>query len=213
MKDLRSTQKSYSRAKLNREIIDEDPIIQFKTWMDEVIASKLKEPTAMVLSTVSAKGVPSSRIVLLKGIELGKFVFYTNYNSDKSLEIMENANVALTFYWTELERQVNIKGSCQKVDVEISEVYFQSRSRKSQLGAWASQQSKELSSRLEMVKEFLALGIKYIGKKVPRPSHWGGYEITPESIEFWQGRPHRLHDRIKYTKESDGKWKIIRLYP
>lgn len=213
MKDLRSIQKAYSRAKLNRKSIDEDPIIQFNTWMDEVIASKLKEPTAMVLSTVSAKGVPSSRVVLLKGIELGKFVFYTNYNSDKSLEIMENANVALTFYWADLERQVNIRGSCQKVAVEISEEYFQTRSRKSQLGAWASQQSKELSSRLEMVKEFLALGIKYMGKKVPRPSHWGGYEITPESIEFWQGRPHRLHDRITYTKEIDGKWKIIRLYP
>lgn len=213
MKDLRSIQKAYSRAKLNRKSIDEDPIIQFNTWMDEVIASKLKEPTAMVLSTVSAKGVPSSRVVLLKGIELGKFVFYTNYNSDKSLEIMENANVALTFYWADLERQVNIRGSCQKVAVEISEEYFQTRSRKSQLGAWASQQSKELSSRLEMIKEFLALGIKYIGKKVPRPSHWGGYEITPESIEFWQGRPHRLHDRITYTKEIDGKWKIIRLYP
>lgn len=213
MKDLRSIQKAYSRAKLNRKSIDEDPIIQFNTWMDEVIASKLKEPTAMVLSTVSTKGVPSSRVVLLKGIELGKFVFYTNYNSDKSLEIMENANVALTFYWADLERQVNIRGSCQKVAVEISEEYFQTRSRKSQLGAWASQQSKELSSRLEMIKEFLALGIKYIGKKVPRPSHWGGYEITPESIEFWQGRPHRLHDRITYTKEIDGKWKIIRLYP
>lgn len=213
MKDLRSIQKAYSRAKLNRKSIDEDPIIQFNTWMDEVIASKLKEPTAMVLSTVSTKGVPSSRVVLLKGIELGKFVFYTNYNSDKSLEIMENANVALTFYWADLERRVNIRGSCQKVAVEISEEYFQTRSRKSQLGAWASQQSKELSSRLEMIKEFLALGIKYIGKKVPRPSHWGGYEITPESIEFWQGRPHRLHDRITYTKEIDGKWKIIRLYP
>ncbi len=145
------------------------------------IASKLKEPTAMVLSTVSAKGVPSSRVVLLQGIELGKFVFYTIYNSDKSLEIMENANVALTFYWTELERQVNIKGSCQKVDVEISEEYFQSRSRKSQLGTWASQQSKELSSRLEMVKEFLTLGIKYMGKKY-RGLHTGVVMRSPPNL-------------------------------
>lgn len=213
MSDLASIRNEYARAKLNRESVDPDPIKQFDRWMNDAITAELRDPTAMVLSTVSIEGVPSSRIVLLKGLENGKFIFYTNYESKKGLNLRDNSNVAITFFWSELERQVNIIGKAEKVSTETSEKYFDSRPLKSKYGTWASKQSRELTSRGELIKKFMALSVKYLGRKVPRPDSWGGYKVSPNSIEFWQGRPNRLHDRLLYSRDDNDEWAIKRLYP
>lgn len=211
-KKLADIRHDYSRAELSEEHVDPDPFVQFGRWMDDAIAAEALESTAMCLSTVSTDGKPSSRMVLLKGFDKDGFVFYTNYNSHKGRELAENPCAALTFFWPELERQVRITGRASKVSPEESDEYFKSRPYTSRLGAWASDQSEPIESKMVVMTRAAKLAIKYAAGSVPRPPHWGGYRVVPDGIEFWQGRPSRLHDRILYVF-VDGAWKISRLSP
>ena len=211
-KDLAHIRLEYSREELSEEHVDQDPFVQFGHWMDEAIAASAAEPTAMCLSTASTDGRPSSRMVLLKGFDKDGFVFYTNYNSHKGRELAENPFAAITFFWPELERQVRITGRTSKVSAEESDEYFKSRPYTSRLGAWASNQSEPIESKTVLVTRAAKLAIKYAAGSVPRPLHWGGYRVVPDGIEFWQGRPSRLHDRICYEL-SEASWRIRRLSP
>lgn len=211
-KDLTHIRRDYSREELSEEHVDKDPFEQFGRWMDEAIAAEVPEPTAMCLSTANSDGRPSSRMVLLKGFDSDGFVFYTNYNSHKGRELAENPFAAITFFWPELERQIRITGCTSKVSAEESDEYFKSRPYTSRLGAWASDQSEPIESKTVLVTKAAKLAIKYAAGSVPRPPHWGGYRIVPDTIEFWQGRPSRLHDRICYTLK-DSEWTIVRLSP
>jgi pyridoxamine 5'-phosphate oxidase len=213
MNDLASIRKDYSKAALDIKNVSQDPISQFTKWFDEAIAAKVPEPNAMNLATINENGRPASRIVLLKGVEDHKFVFYTNYQSRKGKELDRNPACSLTFFWPELERQVRIEGVASRIDEKRSEKYFQSRPRGSQIGAWASPQSTLISDRSLLEERAKQIEAKFKGQDVlPKPNQWGGYEIDPLMIEFWQGRQSRLHDRILYTKD-DGVWKINRLAP
>jgi len=211
-KDIQKLREDYSQSSLDEKDVDKDPISQFKSWLNESIRTKLPEPNAMTLSTVDKEQKPHSRIVLLKGIEDGKFVFYTNYNSDKGKEMDGNPNVSLCFLWKELERQVRIDGVVQRMSREESEEYFKTRPIKSQIGALASDQSKEIENRSVLEQRFEELHKKYSTGHVPMPENWGGYKVEPNSIEFWQGRRSRLHDRIKF-KKIETNWTIKRLAP
>ncbi len=189
------------------------PITQFESWFNEALASEIPEPNAMNLATVSQSGRPSSRIVLLKGIENNRFVFYSNYQSHKGKELEENPWCALTFFWPELERQVRIEGIVERTSEEKSTAYFQSRPVASQIGAWASPQSVVIADRSLLEKRMKDLEKKFEGHtSLPKPKQWGGFMVEPVMIEFWQGRRSRLHDRIVYTKQ-DSNWKISRLAP
>lgn len=210
-RDIASIRKDYSKQELSPEDCHADPLAQFQQWLDEAIASELPEPTAMHIATVAADGRPSARLVLLKGIEQQRFVFYTNYDSRKGQQLANNPFVALTFFWPELERQVRIEGRAEKVAPEISDRYFASRPYQSRLGAWASPQSQIIANKAELIKRAAEYGLKYL-TEVPRPPHWGGYAVTPERLEFWQGRPSRLHDRVQYLRQ-DQQWQISRLAP
>ncbi|MEQ1642971.1 MAG: pyridoxamine 5'-phosphate oxidase [Pyrinomonadaceae bacterium] len=212
-KDLAHIRLEYSREELSEEHVDQDPFVQFGLWMDEAIAAEVPEPTAMCLSTASKDGRPSSRMVLLKGFDQDGFVFYTNYNSHKGRELAENPYAALTFFWPELERQVRIAGSTSKVSAEESDQYFSSRPYTSRLGAWASDQSEPIESKTVLVTKAAKLAITYATGSVPRPPHWGGYRVVPDTIEFWQGRPSRLHDRIVFERTDSDNWSITRLSP
>lgn len=213
MNDIASIRKEYSKAALDAKSVLQDPIRQFTKWFDEALSANVLEPNAMNLATVNENGRPASRIVLLKGVENNKFVFYTNYQSRKGRELDNNPACSLTFFWPELERQVRIEGVASRIDEKRSEAYFQSRPRGSQVGAWASPQSTLISDRLLLEERAKKMEEKFKGLDVlPKPNQWGGYEIDPLMIEFWQGRPSRLHDRILYTKD-DGVWKINRLAP
>ena len=212
MNDIATIRKEYSKASLNEATISKNPIQQFDIWFKEAVTAQVPEPTAMNLATVNG-GRPASRIVLLKGVENGMFVFYTNYQSRKGKELDENPACSLTFFWPELERQVRIEGVAARVDAKRSDEYFQSRPRGSQVGAWASPQSSVIKERALLEERAKQIGEKFKGQeKLPRPHQWGGYEIDPILIEFWQGRPSRLHDRILFTKDGDG-WKVNRLAP
>lgn len=211
-KDLAHIRLDYSREELSKEHVDQDPFVQFGHWMDEAIAASAAEPTAMCLSTASTDGRPSSRMVLLKGFDKDGFVFYTNYNSHKGRELAENPFAAITFFWPELERQVRITGRTSKVSAEESDEYFKSRPYTSRLGAWASNQSEPIESKTVLVTRAAKLAIKYAAGSVPRPPYWGGYRVVPDAIEFWQGRPSRLHDRICYEL-SEASWRTRRLSP
>lgn len=213
MKGISEIRTDYSKAKLDISSVAPDPIVQFEKWFVEATNSKALEPNAMSLATLSESGAPTSRIVLLKGIENGQFVFYTNYQSQKGKELEANPACSLNFFWPELERQVRVAGVATRVSAETSDAYFQSRPRESQIGAWASPQSSLIKDRLILEERVKQIQEKYKDLNVlPRPKQWGGYGITPFEIEFWQGRPSRLHDRILYTF-VDKKWKINRLAP
>lgn len=216
IKDLASLRKDYKRMELEIESTEPDPIFQFKHWFEEALASNVPEPNAMILATVDKAGLPSARVVLLKGFDVNGFVFFTNYQSEKGQAISENPHVAMVFNWLELERQVRIEGVAEKLPFEESEAYFQSRPRESQIGAWASPQSSAIKSKSEILERATALDKEYpTGGLLPCPPHWGGYLVVPVKIEFWQGRPGRLHDRILYRKAATGKteWEKVRLAP
>jgi pyridoxamine 5'-phosphate oxidase len=199
--------------KLDEETIDRDPIKQFQKWFSEAIAAQLPQPEAMSLSTVSSDGRPAARMVLLKQVDEDGFVFFTNYRSSKARDLEANANVALVFFWSRLERQVRVEGTATRTSAEESQAYFATRPRESQIGAWTSPQSQTILSRAELEKKQAELEQLYKGKTVPWPEHWGGFRVKPSRIEFWKGRVGRLHDRIVYEREGDESWTIKRLAP
>lgn len=211
-KDIEKLREEYSQNTLDEKDVDLDPITQFQNWLNESLTARIPEPNAMTLSTVDSSHKPHSRIVLLKGIDKGNFIFYSNYRSDKGKEMDGNPNVALCFLWKELERQVRIEGTVTKLSREESEEYFHVRPVQSQIGAIASDQSLEIENRAVLETKFEELMELYSTGHVPMPDFWGGYLVEPTSIEFWQGRRSRLHDRIKY-KKSNNSWTIKRLSP
>lgn len=201
----------YMRAGLLEKDAAADPFEQFDRWFHDALKADLPLPNAMTLATATAAGRPSARAVLLKGVEAGGFVFYTNYQSRKARELAENPHASLVFLWSDLERQVRVDGTVEKVSDAESDAYFDSRPLGSRLGAWASPQSMVLPDNLTLATKLAAIVLRY-GKHPPRPLHWGGYRVLPEAIEFWQGRKNRLHDRLLYTRQAGG-WKIVRLAP
>lgn len=206
--------KDYALLGLRRADLDPDPLRQFIKWLEEAIAASLPEPNAMTIATADQKGRPSARTVLLKGIDQRGFVFYTNYQSRKACEISDNPAVALVFYWDGLERQVCVAGEAARLSDEESEAYFQERPRASRLAAWASTQSETLANREALEEKMNQLIERYPeGQPVPKPPSWGGYLVRPERVEFWQGRPNRLHDRFSYTRQGGNAWTIVRLSP
>jgi pyridoxamine 5'-phosphate oxidase len=208
--DLR---RNYSAGTLERTDLDADPIKQFQNWFDRAVAEHSSgDANAMVLATADKKGRPSSRTILLKGVDERGFIFYTNYDSRKGHELAENPNAALTFYWPGSERQVCVAGTVSKISVAESESYFKSRPRGSQLAAWASNQSDAVPDRDTLDKKWDELDAKF-PKDIPLPPNWGGYVLKPERIEFWQGRVNRLHDRFCYTRQPDNSWKLEQLSP
>jgi pyridoxamine 5'-phosphate oxidase len=217
MTDLANLRQDYARASLRRADVDADPFVQFEKWFAEAKAAGLEEPNAMTLATVDVAGFPNSRVVLLKDLDRGRFTFFTNYNGQKAAELEQGQRAAsLTFFWKELERQVHIRGLVERVPEAESDAYFAKRPYKSQLGAWASPQSAALTSREDLEAAFGAFSEKYPeGSAVPRPPHWGGYAVTPFSLEFWQGRRSRLHDRLRYSREigSQAAWGLTRHAP
>ncbi|WP_375417989.1 pyridoxamine 5'-phosphate oxidase [uncultured Hymenobacter sp.] len=214
MDALADLRKTYSQRTLSEADVRPDAVAQFRVWLEEALAAQLEEPTAFTISTVGPGGQPSARVVLLKGLpdEAG-FLFYTNYDSQKGCELLAQPLAALTFFWPGLERQVRIEGRVEKAPPELSTQYFQSRPRASQVGAWASPQSQVIASRQELEqREADVLGRFGAEQLLPRPEHWGGFLLMPHRVEFWQGRPSRLHDRIVYEREGQG-WKLSRLAP
>lgn len=207
--DLR---KEYARERLDEHDVAHDPVIQFSRWFQEALNASLPEPNAMTLATADGRGHPSARVVLLKGYDERGFVFYTNYESRKGQDLAVNPNAALLFFWLELERQVRIEGRIERVSDEESDEYYQIRPLGSRHGAWASPQSRVLPSREDLEKRF-EQAIARHGDSPVRPAHWGGYRLNPQVLEFWQGRPSRLHDRVSYTREAPGRWRIERLAP
>ena len=213
MDHLARLRKEYTSAGLTESAADPDPIAQFRRWFDTAMGADLHEPNAMTLATATPEGRPSARIVLLKGFDERGFVFYTSYEGRKSEEIEANPRCALVFYWGELERQVRVEGGVSRIPEEESDEYFGSRPRGSQLGAWASEQSRPVEGRDALEERLRNLEAEYEGREVLRPPFWGGYRVEPEVIEFWQGRENRLHDRLVYRRSDDGEWERERLQP
>jgi len=210
---IKQVRKEYVSDTLLEENCNPDPFLQFEQWLQEAVEKDTHHGNAMTLSTVNEKGMPDARIVLLRDISYGGFTFYTNYNSAKGQQMDRNAQVCLSFFWKELERQVKIQGEVRFLPVVESDAYFKVRPFESQVGAWASRQSGVIENRKSLDSQFDAELEKYKGRDVPRPDHWGGYVVLPSVFEFWQGRESRLHDRICYTRQQDRSWKMERLMP
>jgi pyridoxamine 5'-phosphate oxidase len=213
-KKLHELRRNYTMAVLHVEDMLPDAIEQFSQWFEQALFAELPEPNAMTLATANPDGRVSCRVVLLKEFDEKGFVFFTNYNSRKGADLALNPNAAISFLWLELERQVRIEGTIEKISTEESNIYFQNRPRDSQIGAWSSDQSKEVGSREELANLYKQKEKEFEGKPIPRPSYWGGYRLIPDNIEFWQGGPGRIHDRILYLRKPEkGTWIRKRLAP
>lgn len=213
-REIADLRQNYTFTNLLETEVDSDPIKQFASWFEEALNADLLEPNAMTLATASSDGKPSARIVLLKGYDERGFVFYTNYESTKGRQLIANPQAALVFLWDKLERQIRIEGKVVKIDGKESDRYFHSRPISSQIGAWTSDQSRVIPNREVLEKRQQELVQKYSdGATIPRPPHWGGFRLIPDVIEFWQGRPSRLHDRLIYRLQDDATWEIVRLAP
>ncbi len=211
--ELAHLRENYIKGGLAERDLHKNPFEQFRLWFEQAQSAQITEPNAMTLATATPDGIPSARIVLLKYFDQQGFVFFTNYESQKGEELEENPNVALVFYWAELERQVRITGAVVKTPREESEAYFALRPRASQLGAWASEQSTVVPNRQFLEEQLASLEIWYESQEIPAPPYWGGYRVRPEVIEFWQGRHSRLHDRLVFSRVDESKWEIERLAP
>ncbi len=211
--NLANLREDYLRRTLDEADVARDPFTQFGAWFADAVAAELREPNAMTLATATPGGRPSARMVLLKGFDTAGFVFYTNAESRKGVELAANPYAALVFFWNELERQVRVEGRVEPVSPAESDAYFASRPRGSQLGSAASDQSRVIPSRETLEQHVAELEARYPSGNVPRPPHWGGYRVIPDVIEFWQGRPSRLHDRLRYTRQPNDSWHIDRLAP
>ncbi len=211
-KSLADLRRTYARSALDEKSVAKDPIAQFERWFDEALRVETVEANAMTLATVDKKGNPNARIVLLKGVEDGQFIFYTNYESTKGQEIASKKRAALVFHWATLERQVRVRGSVKRAPRAVSETYFASRPRQSQLGAHASPQSRVVAGRTALESAFSKVERSFSEGSIPLPKNWGGYVVVPDAIEFWQGRPNRLHDRIRFRRVGN-RWIRERLAP
>lgn len=210
---LADMRKDYGLAGLVEKDVAKNPFIQFKKWFREAVTAQITEPNAMTLATVSRDGRPSARTVLLKAFDTRGFVFYTNYESRKGRELTADHDATLLFPWVAMERQIIIEGTVTRVSREEAKVYFHSRPRASQLAAWASPQSTPIADRAVIEESYRIVEKKYQGRAVPLPPHWGGYRLKPETVEFWQGRRSRLHDRLRFRREAPGRWSVERLAP
>jgi len=213
MSSIAAIRKDYKLATLSELEIDKNPIKQFGKWWDEAISCAIDEVNAMTLATATLQGKPSARIVLLKGYDDNGFSFFTNYESHKGIELGANPQASLVFFWKELERQVRIEGITEKLTAKENDTYFLSRPEGSRIGAWASPQSQVIKQREEIEESVKKYTQQFSGNPIDRPAFWGGYRVKPQIIEFWQGRPSRLHDRIQYSLQENGQWKIERLAP
>lgn len=210
--DLAAIRKEYALSSLTERDVDADPVRQFERWFADALSAQVLEPNAMTLATATRDGVPSARVVLLKGVDAHGFTFFTDYRSRKGAELAENPLAALTFLWKEIERQVRITGAVSRVSAAESEAYFRSRPLGSRLGAWLSHQSAVIANRAELEERLPEITRRFPDGDVSLPPHWGGFRVMPDELEFWQGRPSRLHDRLRYTREESG-WRIERLSP
>lgn len=205
--------REYKKSKLTPSNLNANPFEQFEHWLDEAIHSNECEPTAMTVATASTDGRPSTRTVLLKGVENGRFIFFTNYESRKGRQLTANPYISLSFVWHKLERQIHIEGTAERCAPADSDTYFASRPYKSKIGARISAQSHVIGSRIEIMRAFVREAATWIGQNIKRPDNWGGFAVTPTRFEFWQGRESRLHDRFLYSQQMDGSWKKERLAP